>query len=72
MTLVTEDIDIGIDINIDIAIDRRQADTAKWVHWKVGGNCIQKRTVMYTEAPRHLRHLPTRLLGIIYKFVYTI
>ena len=27
---------------------------------------------IYTEAPRHLRHLPTRLLGIIYKFVYTI
>ena len=31
-----------------------------------------KRTIIYTEAPRHLRHLPTRLLGIIYKFVYTI
>ena len=31
-----------------------------------------KKSRIYTEAPRHLRHLPTRLLGIIYKFVYTI
>ena len=46
--------------------------TAQCVHWKVGWNRMQKRTVKYTEAPRHLRHLPTRLLGIIYKFVYMI
>ena len=31
-----------------------------------------KRTVKYTEVSRHLRVLPTRLLGIIYKCVYTI
>ena len=46
MTLVTEDIDIAIDINIALAIDRRQADTAKWVNWKVGWNRIPKRIVI--------------------------
>ena len=39
---------------------------------EVGWNRIQKIIVMYPEAPMHLRHLPTRLLGIMYKCVFTI